>query len=299
MHYTLFLRCACCVLMCIRCTQLARSLLLLAMLFHLAVAVWMYGNPRTIASGPAQLGNKRLEQIYNDYVSGQSLYDKLGLVPILLRGTVLPVAVLFVCVFLFMVVKKFVAAPALSMLVYVRLLANDSSTAHSCCCRCLLPVACCLKPVACCCCLLPVVVGVAIAIAVAANASLCFIPIFVLICFRVIAFWLCVSHRLAVVPYLWDLIVATVACCTTYSAVGCARPRKRRCQSTSAHGLPACSPAESTTWMKHSSQTRTRSLGGTSFPTPGPGTCTASRGSDAGPVTASQEVCPTKRVTLC
>ena len=91
--------------------QLPKQLLVWALLLHLAVAVWMYGNPSTLASGPVSLGSLAVNEVYNDYVSRSSSLDRLGVVPVLLRGTVVPVAVLFAVIVCSWLIKTFVAAP--------------------------------------------------------------------------------------------------------------------------------------------------------------------------------------------
>ncbi len=93
------------------CPQLVRSLLTWALVLHLALAVWMYGNSETLESGPVQLGSKSWADTYEEWVSGQSGVDKLGVRTRLLRGNVFPIALLLLVILGTKIVRTFVAGP--------------------------------------------------------------------------------------------------------------------------------------------------------------------------------------------
>jgi hypothetical protein len=81
----------CCV-----CRQLVHQLLPWALIVHLCLAVWMYGDPDALVSEPVKLYSKRWEDMYNDFVAGKASWDSVSLVPKLLRMNVFPLAALFV-----------------------------------------------------------------------------------------------------------------------------------------------------------------------------------------------------------
>jgi hypothetical protein len=90
--------------------------LIWALLLHLAIAVWMYGDPDTLVSGPVRVGNAKWEEQYDSYVSGASSSDKISLGPKLLRACVFPVAVLFFIIVTIKLLRKFVAGPILAVI---------------------------------------------------------------------------------------------------------------------------------------------------------------------------------------
>ena len=78
------------------CSQLVLSLLPFAVIIHLLLAVWMYGDPDNLVSEPVDFKNKKWEAYYNDFLHDHSNFDKIGLVPKLLRENVFSVAALLV-----------------------------------------------------------------------------------------------------------------------------------------------------------------------------------------------------------
>ena len=96
--------------------QFANGLLIWALLLHLAIGIWMYGDANTLQSGPVRVGNSAWEQKYDDYVSGASKDDAIGLVPKLLRANVFPIAVLFFAIVAVKIIRKFIAGPILAVI---------------------------------------------------------------------------------------------------------------------------------------------------------------------------------------
>jgi hypothetical protein len=82
--------------MCVFAFQLAARLFPWALVIHLVLAVWMYGDTTNLVSGPVNIGSDKWEKLYVDFVEGRADWDKIGLIPKLLRDNVFPIAVLLV-----------------------------------------------------------------------------------------------------------------------------------------------------------------------------------------------------------
>ena len=72
--------------------QLTLNLLPYALLIHLALAIWFYGDPRTLVSGPISYGMKSWRESYTEFLMDKESWDPVGLIPKLLRDNVFPVA---------------------------------------------------------------------------------------------------------------------------------------------------------------------------------------------------------------
>jgi hypothetical protein len=79
------------------------------------MAVWMYGDPTTLNSGPVDIGRQDVIDKYNEYVRQGASADRIGLSDKLLRATVFPIAVILFAILLFKIVTNVVAAPALAI----------------------------------------------------------------------------------------------------------------------------------------------------------------------------------------
>jgi hypothetical protein len=98
--------------------QLASLVMPWALLVHLGFAIWMYGDPETLVSGPVKVGNKEWEREYQDAISGRKQLDSIGLGKRLGRANVFPLAVLFFLIVLHKLIVTFVAGPIIALIKY-------------------------------------------------------------------------------------------------------------------------------------------------------------------------------------
>jgi hypothetical protein len=91
--------------------QMARKLLIWALLLHLANAVWIYGDPNLLVSKPFTAGNKYLNK--NDFVASANDFD---VAEKLKRENVLPVALMLFLIIALKILWKFVFGPVATLI---------------------------------------------------------------------------------------------------------------------------------------------------------------------------------------
>jgi hypothetical protein len=106
--------------------QMARKLIIWALLLHLANAVWIYGDPHLLLSKPFTAGDKFLNKndhrgqgrpviiISNGYVA--SAYDEYDVAERLKRENVLPVALMLFLIIALKILWKFVFGPVATLI---------------------------------------------------------------------------------------------------------------------------------------------------------------------------------------